>query len=959
MPESLKKIYDLCYLSYRLITNNRKALLATVIGLVIATTVIAASSMLVESYNTELIDELLYPKERNDLGGEIQIDISPTLASGELEWLEGYENFPLIVNNSFEQAEYQDYYTKQSWFGEFLVGFWREFPLHYSGFQDAFLRTIEPKVLSNLESYLNPGGRLPNNYTEIIVVMRENDTQLEIGQQIFVGLGIGSATWAIETAVNVTIVGILDLNKVENLLLEHYFLEIDPLLRLLLPLDACFLLTSMKNAVDLMTPIMNGETKVVSIAHGKIFLDRSQFSIGDLSTEKIMLNALFTKMNDDFVNLENKTLSIDVSDIYGLLDRFEVVIEDVRLLQILLLLIDIPVIAITVYFVGYSYSLIKRQKRETIGILKTRGGSWQQVAIFLIGESIVVIGITLICGFVIGYFVTGTFIRSVNFLDFSGEVLPVKFSASLIQTLFLFVIIITIILNVSAMIQYIRMTIQESIIPVERLVPFWRRYYLDVIATLLGIAGYIIINEIGNIVVSSGEFIPLLPVIFLLVGVPTPFLLFFGSILLIARLFPVFVKNLAQFLWKRRGKLGAFALRNVVRHKEAASQAVILITLAISYTIISGSLAISVDETKKMEYYYYTGADLKVNIVGEYSDESLLSAVQNVSGVSRVTQTFFANTPSETGTQYYIFCFVDPQSFAEIAFFDEERFDISSPLTTLMEKIADNHSIILFQENLEEHPNLEIDDLFGFHFYNKSLFYARDSDYRNYSIVGTFNLWPQYQEYEWAPADAIFAIGSIGMFYDLNKYEYVGIHDSSILCELESTGNPEDVYDTVRYLSIQTPHTYSAKLDYQNYLKSVQRRFMMALLNTALFVCMIISVLGTVMFSLFTYLERGKEIGVERALGMTRIQTAILFTIEGLSILFFGLIIGFGTGIINTTIFLLVTQMGRTIPPIVVAYPFDFIFSFLAVVIFVATIGTLIIAYKATKKDISRVLKVE
>jgi len=951
MPDSLKKIYDLSYISFRFITNNRKALLATIIGLVIATTIIATSSMLIESYNTELIEELLYSEERNDFSGEIQIELYPTVDSGELDWINNHKNFSQLVTNSFEAAEYQDYFVKQRWFGEFKLGYYENFPSNYP-FQAANLRTMEPDVLSSIESYLNPGGRLPENYTEIIVVIKENNSQLEIGQHINVGIHPTSAVWARFTAVNVSIVGILEYSKAEKLLLEHLFLDYSS--------ENYFMLTSLEKALDLMTQIMGDHPYIfVSTVHGKIFLDQSRFNINDLSKEKAKFNALFTKMNDFFVNLENKTLSVDIFDVYNLLDNFDIVIENVRILQILLFLIDIPVIAIAVYFVGYSYSLIKRQKRETIGILKTRGGSWQQVFIFLIGESIVAIGITLICGFTLGYFVTGTIIRSVNFLDFSGKTLPVKISANLIQTLFIFVIIITIILNVSAMIQYTRMTIQESIIPVERISPFWKRYYLDVIATILGLAGYFIINEIGNIIVSSGEFIPLLPVIFLLVGVPTPFLLFFGSILLIARLFPLFIKNLAQFLWKKRGKLGAFALRNVVRHKEAASQAVILITLAISYTIISGSLTISVDETKKMEYYYYTGADLKVNIVGEYSDVSLLHTVQNISGISRVTQTFFANTPSETGTQYYIFCFVDPRSYAEIAFFDEERFGISSPLTTLMEKIADNQSIILYKENMDKYPNLEINDSFGFHFYNKSLFYARDSDYRNYSIVGTFNLWPQYQEYEWAPVDSIFVIGSLGMFYDLNKYEYVAIYDSSILCELEPTCNPEVVYNTVKYLSIQTPHTYSAMLDYQNYIKSVERRFILAILNTALSVCIIISVLGTVMFSLFTYLERGKEIGVERALGMTRTQTAILFSIEGLSILFFGLVIGFGTGLVNTTIFLLVTQMGRTVPPIVVAYPFDFIFSFLALVIFVATIGTLIIAYKATKKDISRVLKVE
>ncbi|MFW9854781.1 MAG: FtsX-like permease family protein [Candidatus Thorarchaeota archaeon] len=959
MPESLKKMFDLSYVSYRYVMNNRKALLATLLGLVIGATIMAASAMLVDSYNSELIDEILYSEERSNFSGDIQIDLTPTVDSGELAWINDFDVFPHLVNESFGQADYEGYFIKQQWFGEFLLGYWLTFPLAYQNYHPAFVRSVELDLLASLESYLNPGSRLPNNYTEIIVVSMQNESFLEIGQVISVGISPADAYWATSTAVNVSIVGMLDYEKVEDLFLELYFLQLNPLKRESMPPDSFFMIASLENALNLTNQIMNENFKAISSIYGKIFLDNEKFNVYSLPFEKEKLNALFTQINNRFVNIENGSLSIEVMDVYGLLENLDAAIEDVRILQVLLLLIDIPVIAIAIYLVSFSSSLIKRQKKETIGILKTRGGSWQQITVFLLGESVVVIGITLISGLSLGYVVTSTIIRSIGFLDFSGAELPVVVTASHIQLLLFFVVGATIIINTSAIIQYTRMTIQESVIPVEESTPVWKNYYIDVFAILLGLGGYIVLTELGRIIGSSLGPLPLLTVVFLIVGVPTPFLLFFGVILLISRLFPVFLDRLAQFLWRKRGKLGAFALRNVVRHKEAASQAVILITLAISYTIISGSLTVSVDETKKMGYYFYTGADLKINIVGEYSNQSFLDEVRNVSGISRVTQTFFTHTPSETGRQYYVFSFVDPKTYAEVAFFDESRFGLSSPLSDLMDKIADNKSIILSKSNLDEQPNLEIHDAYGFHFYNKTLFYAGVSDYRNYSIVGTFNLWPQLQEYEWAPSGAIFAVASIGMFYDLNTFEYLAIEESSVLCELEPSADPAEVYYRVKYLSHKTPHTYSAIVDYQNYLASTKRRFMIAVLNAALLACILVTVLGSVMFSLFTFLERGKERGVERALGMTRIQTAKLFAMEGSIILLIGIIVGFGVGLTNTSIFLLVFEMGRTIPPIVVNYPLEFITFFLAFVILVASIGTLIIAFQSSKKDISRVLKVE
>ncbi|MHA2110201.1 MAG: FtsX-like permease family protein [Candidatus Hodarchaeales archaeon] len=941
--------------------NNRKALLASLLGLVIATTVMATSSMLIDSYNSALIDEFLYPDARNEFSGEIQIEIGPTFLTGELEWFDNYGNFPQLVNESFREAEYLDHLGKQSWFGEFYIGYWDSFPLNNSYFRQAFLRSLEDDLLVSLEPLLNPGGRLPTNYTEIIMVRFNNETQFEIGQKFAVGLTPWTNRLNRDTAVNTTIVGVLDYDKVEDLILENYYLQSTPIIRQDTWYGGApvFMLTSLEKSLELMTPIMDGDFEAISIVFGKVFIDQSVYSVDSISSEKERMNALFLRLNENFVAVENNSLTIDIIDVYLLLDIFDEVTESVLILQILLLLIDIPIIAISIYLVSYSYSLIKRQKKETIGILKTRGSTWQQTVFFLVGESLVVIGVTLISGLILGYIVSGTILRSVNFLDFSGQEIPVLVSPSLVQLLFLFVVLITIILNLSAIIQYTRMTIQESIIPVVGYSSFWKRYYLDIIATLLGLAGYLTITELGDTIGSGGDSNPLLPIIFLIVGVPTPFFLFFGTILLIARLFPIFIDKIAQILWRRRGKLGAFALRNVVRHREAASQAVILITLAISYTIISGSLTISVDETAKMGYYHYTGADLKVNIVGPYADGVVLNAVKNVTGVSKVTQTFLANSPSETGTQYYVFFFVDPDTYAEAAFFDESRFGLSSPLPTLMERISDNQSIILSQKNIASQPNLKINDSFGYHFYNESLFYQDATDYRNYTIAGSFNHWPQFQEYEWAPDGSIFAVGSLGMWESLHLPEYLGIYDTSVLAKLEPGSNTQEIVETVKLFSEQTQHTYSAKLDYEKYIESAERRFLLAVLNTALTACIIISVLGSVMFSLFTYLERGKEIGVERALGMTRTQTAKLFTMEGLTILLFGLVIGVLVGLTNTSIFLLVIQMGRTIPPIVVDYPVSFIVNFLALVIVIAAIGTVIIAYRSTKKDISRVLKVE
>ena len=113
------------------------------------------------------------------------------------------------------------------------------------------------------------------------------------------------------------------------------------------------------------------------------------------------------------------------------------------------------------------------------------------------------------------------------------------------------------------------------------------------------------------------------------------------------------------------------------------------------------------------------------------------------------------------------------------------------------------------------------------------------------------------------------------------------------------------------------------------------------------------------MFAFFIYIERGKEIGVERALGMTQFQTAQSFLVEAIVILVFGTVIGFITGAYFVSMFLQLIQLGQTIPPVVVTYPTTLLSQMVGGILIAAGIGTVIPAYLASRKDISRILKVE
>ena len=953
MKNVLRILLTQTAVSYRFIMNNRKAQLVVLSGLIISLTIVSTSSMLLDSYRYKFVEEFFVTDEYDEYSGDLKIELTPDPDYGETVWVQNHSHYQNLVTNSFNKMNYGSYLLKQHWFTNIEV----RMRINTTG-QTTYLRAVEEQLFTEMEAALEPGGQLPENNSEVILVMNENWYNITTGIQAEI-LG-PSATFGGGIPKDITVVGIFNYsNELVTENIKQYLSFSDDPFEFEYDIPGgylpFFILTYPQFAVDIIDHIKGGyDFMSITKIFGKVYLDFSQIEIYNLAKESTRLNAMIVELTD--FTFQDELNYADVLDINDLLVSFDTYEQRVQLLQVLLLLIIIPVIAIALYLISYSFTLINRQKRETIGIIKTRGGSWQQITLFLVVELLLSTIIAIIGGLMFGYYLSSYLLRSVGFLDFTGVKLEVLLSSSLILNLTLFAIIFTLLLNVTRIISYCKMSILESSHPVEYSVPLWKRYYLDVISTIVGIGGYIILTNLSSIMGGAEDGLSnIRHMIFLFLGVPAPFLLFFGSILLISRFFPHLIEILARVMWKRRGKLGSFALRNIVRHKHTARRAVILMILAISYSIVSASLAFSIDETKRVGYFYETGADLSLNI-DWLSNTTIDYLENNVSGISSISQTFSGYTPSAHGLHYYRFLFVDPQTYAGTAFFEEDKFKLSAPLSTLMDKIADNNTILLYNKNMDSlHKN--IDDQIGYHFYNQTLRINNTEDYRNYSIAGTFGYWPQQYDFPGSPSNHIFAIGSLGLFYELLNHQYLAISDARWLIDLEPSADAKVVYLNV--LSYTSLPMSTGIIQHQKYLESMDRRFALSVLNSALIVCIVVSIISAFMFAVFTYLERGKEIGVERALGMTRIQTGKTFVFEGLSIVIFGLSIGVVSGLFNTSFFLLVTQMGQIIPPIIVDFPWEFITRFCLMIFTASVFGTTILAYQTTRRDISRVLKVE
>ena len=374
-----------------------------------------------------------------------------------------------------------------------------------------------------------------------------------------------------------------------------------------------------------------------------------------------------------------------------------------------------------------------------------------------------------------------------------------------------------------------------------------------------------------------------------------------------------------------------------------------MITLALTYSVFSSSFIHFLDINTKHSVYYNEGADISVSTS---LNDTIRDFIQDLDGVEAISGIVFGLIDSTI--PMFQFRFVDPKTFPLAAYFKETLYGISSPLTDLMNAITDNQSIILYEENLHSNSNLEIG---GF----LQVIHSNDSAQNIISlkISGTFRYWPGFSISQTKRNNIEHtyykAIGSLGLFESLKnqiniKYISTGYHIS-----LESDVAPEIIVSQINSITHTTP--YSPKLAYQNYLKSFGRRFIVSILNSDLLICITIAVVSITMFAFFTYIERGKEIGVERALGMTRTQLGATFIIEGGIIMLFGIIIGVNIGLFYSTV--VIRLFATTTDLFIIEYPIEFLLKLICG-LFLATVTCILLpVYLATKKDISHILKSE
>ncbi len=621
-------------------------------------------------------------------------------------------------------------------------------------------------------------------------------------------------------------------------------------------------------------------------------------------------------------------------------------------LRFLLLVISLPMLAIALYLVYFSLNLVELRKQNLVSIMKIRGISSNQLKSMMISDALVGAFIATIFGMIISLPWTQQIITQNNIF---GEESSLFVPNNWFYRMPIIGLILSLDLNIFSILSISRTTVEEGEASEETKIPFWKRFYLDVIFTVIGIGFWLALRYLtfeefiyNTLIFFSPWTLPIL-----VIGIP----------LLVSRFYSNFLTFISDFLWLKEGNLIALATRNMRNNKFSASKLAVLLIIGMRFSFVALGVPGSFSSWGNETTYYNVGADFSVQGV-EMNDTNKLEAVTNLTQISNTAfiQKIDIQSRSTLYNQISILA-IDPNTYLETAFWDSSYSN--DTLKNLMDIINAKH--ILIQSDQLEAINWDIGS-------NSSI---QHEDFRiNEKIGGTFTYWPNLVTSLYIEQNSVQILHVVMHIDTLSKYleneittllyakAAIGANHTMLHENLTSIfSNSNDQFPEPRDLQSSqfddSPinngiQVQSVVLIQESLFNSPEVLLMYELFDILLIITIISSIIGVGYFTFISLSERKREIGVFRAVGMVSKQIFVLLVVESIILVLTSISVGIIAGsFISSNLFLLITSVfGSTLPPIKLRYPLIttsiFVLSAIILSILAAAIPVQITANKQT-----------
>jgi putative ABC transport system permease protein len=599
-------------------------------------------------------------------------------------------------------------------------------------------------------------------------------------------------------------------------------------------------------------------------------------------------------------------------------------------LTFLLFAFSVPILGLIIVFVGLVTGLFVGQQRSEMAILRSRGASRLQVAWISMLQGILLGVAALAGGIPMGVWITHAIGRAFSFLNFSGsDGLRVGFTFSVlgygILGIGLILLVQILIPTLSAAANTIVTYKQER----ARLLrpPGWQRFGLDILLLVPAVYGFWVMQRQSAQALKGAANVPnpLQNPLLLLV----PAIGIFAASLLALRLIPILMSLLSRALRATRNVGMLMAARYLSRSPAFYTAPLILLILTLGLSAFTASLARTLDGQLEKQMSYQVGSDLQISEQGTTANDDpsspsatwtfppveehlLLKGVRQASRVGRYpAQTVFSDGEVE-GT----FLGIDRTTFPLVAYWQNDF--ASQPLGALMNALGATPDGVLVPASLMRDKKLQIGDPI---FVSISPGTGGASVAIRLRIVGVFNLFPT-----WYPNKGSLFVGNLDSLYLQAGSEY----PHEVWLRTDPGVDPENIIFGVRGYSVMLDQNADQTRLVENGLntfvkgwssteqniraqqKRPERQGLFGLLSAGFVASALLTVLGFLLYALFSFRRRFIEMGMLRAIGLSVGQMIGLLAAELAALV--GLGIGFGTvfGVLASRLFVPFLQVGTS-----------------------------------------------
>jgi len=685
-------------------------------------------------------------------------------------------------------------------------------------------------------------------------------------------------------------------------------------------------------------PVLNDE---VAQMLWYLIMDGSSINSSDVGW---LLNRISTVQQQAATLLANTRLEVSPQD----------ALQDYRtssqLLNVLLYAFSIPIVGLLLAFIGLVVGLAVNRQRNEIAVLRSRGATIPQVLGIAALEALILGGLALAVGMPVSQGIAQVIGATRSFLNFTVEN-DLRIDMTLATLRFgLAAIGVTLVAQVLPSTGAARHTIvtfkQEQARTIRP--PWWQRAWLDVLLLIPVLYGTYLLRQQGSITapgaedLSGGPFDN--PLLFLI-----PALGALALTLLVLRLLPQVMRFISWVAAKTDSVGFLLATRYLARDPGFYTAPLVLLILTLSLSTFTASLAQTLDDHLYDSTYYNVGSDVWLVELGateevpleiggdgadDGGDDSGFGAVStgatggeeseitearwvfvpvdehlNVPGIEAATRVgeFEARVQAQGDWQDAFFYGIDRVDFPKVAFWRNDFARAS--LGAMMNALAVAPDGVLLPRDFMRENAIEVGDSIVV----RVTSYGAGAE-MTMQVVGDFYFFPTWYPDEEDSGPLL--VGNLDYLFE----QMGGMFPYDVWAKTEPGINYQNMLSDLRELDLSVLNWKSSRLTIAEEQRMPQRQGLFGVLSVGFLAAALLTVLGFLLYALFSFRRRFIELGTLRAIGLSPGQMTAFLAWELIFLIFLGLGAGTLLGTLMSQVYIPYLQVGTD--PVELTPPF-------------------------------------